>query len=526
MSELKISRVFYGNSEGALSINATSIQWRSSATESMKRISKDDIQNLTWSPLGPTCLFTVTLLNENIIRFHGITQDHIKDIKALVTETFNLSLKEDSVCSKGGNWGTFAVEGDALQFQVNDSGIFDISYANISQCAVPSKNEVELQFHEDDTVSGDQETLVEMRLYVPPGEEPDAESFKEEVIQRANISMVTGKKIVDLDETVGTFLTPRGRYAIEMYQKFFRMHGKTYDYKIMYSNINRCFLLERPDGISSAFVISLEEPIRQGKQGYPHLVLQLKKNEAEIEVNLPENELKAYEGHLSERMAGQLPQLVATLFKYLVKKKVYTSGKFTTHNGDRAVKCALKAQEGLLYPLEKSFMFIHKPTNFIRYEDVHYVEFQRYAGTTGANASRNFDLLVKCKNITGGDQAQEFIFSAIDRREFPELSKFLNSKKMKVRNLKETHEPAAPNVMQSLGPEDGEIDESEEDSDFGPGGSASSSNASSEESDAAEDSGDDDDDEEEKTDSKRKSSKESSGTKKKKSKSSSVKSEE
>jgi hypothetical protein len=48
-----------------------------------------------------------------------------------------------------------------------------------------------------------------------------------------------------------------------------------YDYKIQYEDISKLFLLEKPDDRYTAFVISLEKPIRQGQQKYQHLVLQV-----------------------------------------------------------------------------------------------------------------------------------------------------------------------------------------------------------------------------------------------------------
>jgi hypothetical protein len=49
-----------------------------------------------------------------------------------------------------------------------------------------------------------------------------------------------------------------------------------YDYKIQYEDISKLFLLEKPDDRYTAFVISLEKPIRQGQQKYQHLVLQVR----------------------------------------------------------------------------------------------------------------------------------------------------------------------------------------------------------------------------------------------------------
>lgn len=47
-----------------------------------------------------------------------------------------------------------------------------------------------------------------------------------------------------------------GRYNIDMYQDFLRLRGKTYDYKIMYSNIIKLFLLLKPDEVHVLFVVS------------------------------------------------------------------------------------------------------------------------------------------------------------------------------------------------------------------------------------------------------------------------------
>lgn len=41
-----------------------------------------------------------------------------------------------------------------------------------------------------------------------------------------------------------------------MYQDFLRLRGKTYDYKILYNNITRLFLLLKPDDMHVLFVVS------------------------------------------------------------------------------------------------------------------------------------------------------------------------------------------------------------------------------------------------------------------------------
>ena len=76
--------------------------------------------------------------------------------------------------------------------------------------------------------------------------------------------------------------SPRGKYAVEMYKTYMRMHGKTYDYKIMYKDFEKFFLLQKPDRHHCAFVMSLAVPIRQGQQRYQHLVMQMTRDHSEL----------------------------------------------------------------------------------------------------------------------------------------------------------------------------------------------------------------------------------------------------
>jgi len=54
------------------------------------------------------------------------------------------------------------------------------------------------------------------------------------VLERAGLSNNSGNMITELDERVGSFVTPRGRYTMEFYDNYMRMNGKTYTYKILY----------------------------------------------------------------------------------------------------------------------------------------------------------------------------------------------------------------------------------------------------------------------------------------------------
>ena len=85
-----------------------------------------------------------------------------------------------------------------------------------------------------------------------------------------------------------------GRIALELHSGFLRMVGKSNEFKVLYKNIARMYYLPRPstvkndDPVRYCFVISLEEPLRQGQQRYQHLVMQLEVRDVEIPVNLSE----------------------------------------------------------------------------------------------------------------------------------------------------------------------------------------------------------------------------------------------
>ena len=57
------------------------------------------------------------------------------------------------------------------------------------------------------------------------------------------------------------------------------------------------------------------------------------------------------------------------------------------------INCSIKAQEGLLYPLKSSLLFVHKPVIYVKHGQINYCEFTRVLQEQGYNqASRTFDL--------------------------------------------------------------------------------------------------------------------------------------
>ena len=116
--------------------------------------------------------------------------------------------------------------------------------------------------------------------------------------------------------------------------------------------------------------------------------------------------------------------------------QVFVSKHFTSARSFAAVRCSYGANEGQLYPLAKTFIFINKPTFILKFDEVESIEFKRY-DASATSAVRNFDLAVTMKTSTGkssGKETKEYEFKLIDRTEYKPLLDFLSSKNLPLKN--------------------------------------------------------------------------------------------
>jgi structure-specific recognition protein 1 len=250
----------------------------------------------------------------------------------------------------GAHYGKTVVGDNVLTFKgTGDKVLFDFKLENVAQCVLPqnNRNEVEIQFQEPDNAPADEDSLVQItfrfsnpkaaKKAVPEDadgekeneeedvsdQETEAEVFHRTVMDTGAIKTIVSNVIVEFTKDQGTFVTPRGRYTIQMTSNYLRMQGAQYDYKIMYQDINSLFLLPKPDGARMAFVISLSKPIRQGNQKYQHLVLETHKLEETITINLTEEEIATkYDGQLTTEMRMPMCNAVAKIFKVLTQNTV------------------------------------------------------------------------------------------------------------------------------------------------------------------------------------------------------------
>ena len=227
------------------------------------------------------------------LRFDGFPPSDFDSLSNAFTSMYGITLKRHSMSSAGNSWGNTDIsnkhlvfrqcrledadeEGEEFEPQDGDE-MMSLDLGEVSQCVLPgnNRNEIEMQFLESDTVEAGTDQLVAVRFYVPPDADSDptdkdaptsAEVLQSHIMNIASVKKTSGSIIAEFDENKGTFLTPRGRYSIELYDSFLRLRGAKYDYKIRYDDISRLFLLPKQDDMHMAFVIALDKPIRQGQQ--------------------------------------------------------------------------------------------------------------------------------------------------------------------------------------------------------------------------------------------------------------------
>ncbi|KAG9345586.1 hypothetical protein JZ751_008730 [Albula glossodonta] len=409
--------------DGRLRFSKQNVVYKSSKTGKVDSIAVGDLSQAQWRRVCLGHGIKLQTSTGHIYKYDGFRDSDFEKISEYFKANYKVELVEKDMCVKGWNWGTAKFSGPLLSFDINDSPAFEVPLSSVSQCAT-GKNEVTLEFHQNDDA---EVSLMEVRFYVPPstgdeGTDP-VEAFAQNVLSKADVIQATGDAVCIFKEL--QCLTPRGRYDIRIYPTFLHLHGKTFDYKIPYTTVLRLFLLPHKDQRQMFFVISLDPPIKQGQTRYHFLILLFSKEEdITLTLNMSEEDVeKRFEGKLNKNMSGSLYEMVSRVMKALVNRKITVPGNFQGHSGAQCITCSYKASSGLLYPLERGFIYVHKPPVHLRFDEISCVNFAR-----GTTTTRSFDFEIETK------QGNQYTFSSIEREEYGKLFDFVNAKKLNIKN--------------------------------------------------------------------------------------------
>ncbi|CAB4434320.1 unnamed protein product [Rhizophagus irregularis] len=489
----QFENIFYGlsNTPGILKLAPSGIGWKTSDSENIVTISAEEFKKMQWMRVARNYQLRIALKNGNAARFDGFNKDMFDAVRDLIRTNYKLQLETKDLSVRGWNWGKTEFQGSQLLFNINNKTAFEVPLSQVANSNLANRNEVNIEFMQPDTTGESQgkskkssmHELVEMRFYIPgtmivkdeneenekkeEGEEEEEEEEDGEEMSAAQLFYETVKDKADLGQVSGEglalfqdilLLTPRGRYDIEVFPTFFRLRGKTYDYKIQMAAVVNLFLLPKLDEVHELFVIGLEPPLRQGQTLYHFLVLQFKQDdEKELVLNIEEEDLKQeYGDRLLPRYECPIHEAVSAVFQGLTKKKINRPSTFTSKHEDVAVKASLKANEGYLYPLEKCFLFVPKPPTYLPFSEILSVTFSRVsASLTKKNdlgGPRTFDMKFNMRSGT------EFGFSSLNREEYEVLELYLRSKNIKT--IKDTADETAlsySEFMKELDDDDDEV---------------------------------------------------------------------
>lgn len=406
-----------------MKLTGNQIIFKNSKTGKIDNISSGELKSIHWQRMAAQYALRILAKGGQIYRYGGLRETEKEKLERYVNKNYPIEMDVQEFSHRGWNWGTASFDGSVLNFDIKkNEKAFEIPLSNVSHCTT-AKNEVTLEFHQNDDVPV---SLMEVRFHIPTIDGNDAsQMFMEEVLSKASIIRETGECIAIFKEL--QCLTPRGRYDIKIYPTYIQLHGKTFDYKIPTTSVLRLFQLPHKDSRQIFFVTSMDPPIKQGQTRYHFLILLFSKEEdsTTIELGLSDKELnEKFDGKLSKRMSGQTYEILSKVMRALIGRKVIMpDSSFSKDNP--AITCSYKASNGMLYPLERGFIYLHKPPLHVRFDEINCVNFARSGGGT-----RSFDFEIETKSgITHS-------FSSIDKDEYAKLFDFVAAKKIRLKNIK------------------------------------------------------------------------------------------
>uniref|UniRef100_G3MKK5 FACT complex subunit SSRP1 n=1 Tax=Amblyomma maculatum TaxID=34609 RepID=G3MKK5_AMBMU len=407
---------------GRLKMTNQGVVFKNSKTGKVEQVQGSEMESISWQRLGAGYGLRIMMKTGGMYRFGGFQDDEQERLAKFFQHHFEMPLTTRELCLKGWNWGTARFEGSVLSFDVDKNSAYEIPLGNVSHCTT-AKNEVTLEFHQNDDAAV---SLMELRFHIPTDPNSDTDpiqAFRNNVLSKASIIQATGDAMVTFKEL--QCLTPRGRYDIKIFPSFIQLHGKTFDYKIPLTTVLRLFLLPHKDNRQVFFVLSLDPPIKQGQTRYHFLILLFnKEEETSIELALSDADIQEkFEDKLQKNMSGPTFEVISRVMKAVVQRKITVPGNFKGHGGTNCITCSYRAGNGLLYPLERGFIYIHKPPVHIRFDEIACVNFARSGGST-----RSFDFEVEAKS------GLVHTFSSIEKEEYGRLFDYVSDKKLRIKN--------------------------------------------------------------------------------------------
>lgn len=335
---------------------------------------------------------TMRIFTCDLYEICNVDQNHIDELKRVFSEYFkiNLYVKELEITDvHEGELGINAQK--ALEFR-NKKVIFDIPIRDIGS-VVDIKNEISISLDN-----------VEIRFV------SDKETINE---IKQGCSATIDDEILSIEDLSLSY--PRGKFNFVFFQEYFRLVGSSYDHKIYYKGVTSLYVLEKSyiSNDEKYVLIGVEPAVRQGQTKYEFIVASF--DDCEIEMTVDDERLK-------EEYSGLLATSFVEIMEALCVVKPIRS-TFATKDGMRSLRCATKAYEGQLYPLNDCLLFLPRAIR-LDLKSISLVEFSRINLST--MQAKTFDMTIFCNG------AHTFI--SIPKEEFGALEQYFSDKQIKARS--------------------------------------------------------------------------------------------
>ncbi|KAK1444941.1 fact complex subunit ssrp1 [Babesia gibsoni] len=428
---------------GAFKVSTELFGWKNKRTGEVVQHRHSDVENICLINTGAgtyqVCFEMKQHKDYATLRFCGFSEKAIEELKQHFEKYFKVPTLKDEVAHTGWHWGTYDFDNNTFKLRIGEKMAINIDAKSVSQVTIPAKTDLAVEFKPPATPTTADE-LMEIRFCMPNKQDSEdselqLEDLKQTFLLKAGLDELKSDTVALLTDV--PLIVPRGRYEIEFTRKHIKLHGKSYDYTMFFTNISRMLLVPKPNSPHVNFVLGLHQAMRQGQTRYPYVVMQFDAEEQiELEINMIPSDLE--EMKLEKVLTGKTYSVVTKLFGTLVGKPIVVPGEFKSDKGESGFSCTYKATSGHLFPLNRSLLFIVKPVIFIRL----------------STQNRLFAFSVSTK------MGQEYEFTNIDRGEFEPLAKYLTSRDVKIKSHEEEARAAYEDDQMD------EDDEDEEDDDF------------------------------------------------------------
>jgi hypothetical protein len=230
-----VQGVVFDGQTGSVALTSSGIVWTHRNQITVQKVEKDATIRFTWTVFGSRGHIVFYMADGSFYRLDGFESAKFDEYSKYVKSAFGLDLEPVQPASDGSQFGQINFSDKSLTMKSEATGrnAFEMRLDNVAQCVIPgnSRNEVEIQFQDNDAGDKDCDFVSQIRLYFPDthgeggeegaeDEETDgltrAEEFQKSVMDRSRVRSVTGDVIVEFSKDQGNFITPRGRYAIQV----------------------------------------------------------------------------------------------------------------------------------------------------------------------------------------------------------------------------------------------------------------------------------------------------------------------